>query len=189
MSLYKNKYRIESTRLRSWDYASNGYYFITICTKNRECFFGKIANGKMEFSNIGNIAKKYWQEIPKHFPFVKLDKFIVIPDHIHGIIIIDKPTKPQNVTTAFSGRDAFDGRDARSCVSTGKTNISNKFGPQSGNIASIIRGFKIGVTKYGGNNNIYFGWQPRFHDHVIRNRQDLYRIQKYIQNNPYNWRG
>ena len=89
MSLYKDKYRVESIRLKNWDYTFNGYYFITICTKNKECYFGEIIDDKMILSEIGKIAHKYWQEIPKHFPFAQLDKFVIMPNHMHGIIIID----------------------------------------------------------------------------------------------------
>ena len=87
---YKNKYRIKSARLPNWDYGSNGMYFITICTQNRVHFFGKIINKKMQLNEIGEMAEKYWNEIPQHFPFVKLDAFVVMPNHIHGILIIDK---------------------------------------------------------------------------------------------------
>jgi len=88
MSLYKNRYRIESTRMKDWDYSSNGYYFITICTKYRKHLFGEINNGRMILSEIGGIAFQYWQEIPNHFLSVQLDKFEIMPDHMHGIIII-----------------------------------------------------------------------------------------------------
>ncbi len=102
MTLYKNKYRVESARLPSWDYAANGYYFITICTQNRECWFGSISEGKMKLSAIGGVAQKCWQDIPKHFPFVQLDAFVIMPNHIHGIIIINKPDENvSNVETQY----------------------------------------------------------------------------------------
>ncbi|WP_298396842.1 transposase [Flavobacterium sp.] len=87
---FKNKYRIPSTRLQTWDYSSNGAYFITICTKNREHFFGNIQNGIMQLSEIGILAKQYWMEIPNHFPFIELGNFVVMPNHVHGILIINK---------------------------------------------------------------------------------------------------
>lgn len=90
VDLFRNKYRVSSTRLQTHDYSSNGYYFLTICTKNRENYFGEIVNNKMQLSKIGKTAKKFWREIPKHFPFVKLDEFVVMPNHVHGIIIINK---------------------------------------------------------------------------------------------------
>ena len=87
---FQNKYRIESTRLQKWDYGWNASYFITICTKKRKHYFGEIQNGEMLLSEIGIIAQKYWYEIPEHFPFVILDEFKVMPNHIHGIITINK---------------------------------------------------------------------------------------------------
>ncbi len=84
--LYRNKYRIDSTRLKGWDYSSPGYYFITICTKDRECFFGEIIKEKMYLSEIGEIAHRYWAEIPNHFNNVVLDEFVIMPNHVHGII-------------------------------------------------------------------------------------------------------
>ena len=89
-NLFKNKYRIRSTRLQNWDYSSNGNYFITICTKNRHHYFGKIIDGKMQLSDIGIIAERYWNEIPNHFSCVILDEFIIMPNHIHGILVIEK---------------------------------------------------------------------------------------------------
>ena len=86
---YQNKYRIQSSRLQNWDYGWNAVYFITICTNNRECYFGEIVDGKMKLSNIGEIANVFWYEIPSHFQFVKLDAFVVMPNHIHGILILN----------------------------------------------------------------------------------------------------
>ncbi len=97
---FQNKYRIPSARLKNWDYGSDAIYFVTICTANRECYFGEIVETQnlaspyqMEYSELGKIANQCWIEIPKHFPFVILDKFVVMPNHVHGIIIIDKPMK------------------------------------------------------------------------------------------------
>ena len=88
---FQNKYRISSARLQNWDYGSDAAYFVTICTQNREHYFGEIFNGVMQLSEIGEMANKFWLEIPNHFPFVELDEFVVMPNHVHGIIIINKP--------------------------------------------------------------------------------------------------
>lgn len=157
-------------RLKDYDYSSDGFYFVTICTEDREEYFGRIKNYKTWLSQMGQIAQKYWLEIPDHFPFVKLDEFVVMPNHIHGIIVIDNSVGTQNF--AFLQIE---------------NEYQNKFGPQSKNLSSIIRGFKIGVTKYAKNNNIYFAWQSRFHDHIIRNEQELNRIRHYIILNPEKW--
>ena len=87
---FQNKYRIPSARLQNWDYSSNGAYFITICTQNREHYFGEIKDAAMQISTIGQLAEQYWKEIPNHFPFVELGNFVVMPNHIHGILIINK---------------------------------------------------------------------------------------------------
>ena len=86
---FKNKYRIDSARLREFDYSADGYYFVTICTKNHRHYFGEIVDGEMRLSEAGKIAQKCWAEIPEHFPFVKLDESVVMPNHIHGVTIID----------------------------------------------------------------------------------------------------
>jgi len=93
---FRNKYRIPSNRLKNWDYGSNSAYFITICTKNREHFFGEIQNGKMQLNELGKNAFQFWMEIPNHFPFIELGNFVVMPNHTHGILIIDKPVEMPN---------------------------------------------------------------------------------------------
>lgn len=157
-------------RLQGFDYGSNGGYFITINTKHREQFFGKIKNGIMELSEIGCIAWKCWYEIPKYYPFVILDEFVAMPDHVHAVLLINKQ-RPKNFVAPHRQN----------------TNISNKFGPQSKNLAAIIRGFKIGVTKNARETKPDFEWQTRFHDHIIRNEDELNRIRQYIKDNPKNW--
>lgn len=94
---FRNKYRISSARLRNWDYGSNAIYFVTICTQNREHYFGEIADGQMNLSETGKMANRFWFEIPNHFPFVQLGEFVVMPNHVHGIIIIDKPINSRNI--------------------------------------------------------------------------------------------
>ena len=178
---YQNKYRIDSTRLQNWDYRSNAMYFITICTKNRNHFFGEISDGKIKLSKIGIIANKYWLEIPNHFPFVKLDAFVVMPNHIHGIIIIDKPNS--NDSDAQNIVETQNIKETQNIAS-----LRNKFGPQSKNLASIMRGYKIGVTKDAKTNDPNWAWQPLYYDHIIRNNKSFKRIKKYIFENPQKWK-
>ena len=183
---FQNKYRIKSARLRNWDYGWNAAYFVTICTQDRVCFFGYVVNGDMVLNEIGKIANDCWMEIPEHFPFVKLGNHVVMPNHVHGIVVIDKPDDKRN-----------DGQNDRYTVETqnfaslppssSSPSSKNQFGPQSKNLASIIRGFKIGVTKNARLINPDFAWQPRFHDHIIRNDESFQRISEYIKNNPANW--
>ncbi len=169
---FKNKYRIPSARASFWNYGWNAAYFVTICTKNRVCWFGDVVNGVMELSPMGHIANSCWYQIPRHFPFVELGEHIIMPNHVHGVIIINKPD---------------DGRDDGCDGDDGLPSTQNQFGPQSKNLASIIRGFKIGVTKNARKINSVFAWQPRYHDHIIRNNRSFENISNYIVNNPKNW--
>jgi len=172
--LFKNRYRSETARLKGWDYGWNAAYFVTICTQNRKHYFGQIVNHEMVLSNIGVMAEKYWNEIPEHFPFVRLGSSIIMPNHVHGIITIEKTdtVATQNIASPHENHK----------------NQGNKFEPQSQNLGSIIRGFKTGVKKYATINKIEFAWQPRYYDHIIRDDESFQRIEQYIINNPVNWK-
>jgi len=174
---FKNKYIIEPARLKNWDYAKSAAYFVTICTTNRKHFFGKIENEAMMPSEIGSIVEQEWLKTPEIRPDMNLElgEFVVMPNHFHGII--------------FIGDNEYNCRDAMHRVSTDKTDdiYKNEFGPQSKNVSSIIRGFKSAVTIQARKINPDFGWQTRFHDHVIRNSKSYNAISHYIIANPKNW--
>ncbi len=199
---FQGRYRINTTRLRYWDYGLNAAYFVTICTRNHEHYFGEIKNGIMHLTEIGQIARDYWKAIPQHYPFVKLGKYIIMPNHVHGIII-DKQdeinivethenashTHPKNrndITVETHNHASLRQRRQPPGLPTGK--LANQFGPQSRNLAAIIRGFKSAVKKYATLHGIPFAWQSRYYDHIIRNEQSFYRISEYIKNNPLNWK-
>lgn len=173
--LYKGKNRIESIRLKEWDYSSVGYYFVTICTRNRECIFGSIAEDKIKLTGIGKIANRYWLEIPEHFQNVKLDEYIIMPNHLHGIVMIENQNK----------KDTYNCRDGINAVSTDKQNPMRA----KHSLFKIIRWYK-GRCTYEINkmqNRIRFTWQSGFYDHVIRNEESLLKIREYIHNNPLKW--
>ncbi len=174
---YKNKYRIESIRLRYWNYGWNAAYFVTIYTKNRHYYFGNVKNGKMVLTEIGQIAQDFWEAIPEHFPFVQLGEYVIMPNHVHGIIIINKPV--DTVETHVHASPPPQPQPDKPV---------NQFGPQSGNLASIIRGYKSAVKKHVTLHGIDFAWQPRYYDHIIRDEKSFYQISKYIKNNPINWK-
>lgn len=121
---YKNKYRIPSARLQTWDYGWNAAYFVTICTYKRKHFFGKIINGKMHLSEFGKIAHTYWNSIPEHFPFIELGEFIAMPDHIHGIIIINKSGNAAGSKMAAADNDTPVQNDS-AAVQTPKLGVSS----------------------------------------------------------------
>lgn len=197
---YQNKYRIPSARMKNWDYGSNGAYFITICTQNREHFFGDFMDSEFITSEIGTLAEKYWMEIPQHFPYIELGNFVVMPNHVHGILIIDKnvvETLHCNVSENESPVQTLHCpvQTLQSPVQTLQCNVStnkNKqmanISPKSGTISAIMRSYKSVVTKNARFIHADFGWQPRFHDHIIRNAPEWERIQTYIENNPMNWK-
>jgi REP element-mobilizing transposase RayT len=182
---FQNKYRIPSARLQSWDYRSSAPYFVTICTAQRKCFFGTIRNGEMNLSDIGEIVVDEWKRTPVIRPDMNLimDVFVVMPDHCHGIIFIGKNRYNRNMNNINDGG----GRDAMHGAPTYGLNTKNKFGPQVKNLASIIRGFKSAVTVNARKINPDFAWQPRFHDHIIKDDRSYERIRKYIIDNPKNW--
>jgi len=180
MSLFRNKYRNESLRLQHWNYASAGLYFITLCTKDRKHFFGKIGydeNGAAcaHLSAIGEIVKSEWLKTFEMRPDMNLwmGEFIIMPDHFHAVIGIgdnefNKTVGPRPTDPSVPDRQ-------------------NQFGPQSKNLASVVRGFKIGVTRDARMIQPEFAWQPLFYEHIIRHEGAFDRISNYIRNNPAKW--
>lgn len=178
---YKNKYRIPSARLQSWDYGNNGAYFITICTQHREHYFGEIVGNEMQLNEIGNLAQQYWAEIPKQFPFIELENFVVMPNHIHGVLIINNGSvlSPPPVET----------RLIASLPVKPPGGITGDKNPMfHENISRVIRWYKGRCTFEIRKIHSDFSWQSRFHDHIIRNDESFERIQDYISNNPLNWK-
>ncbi len=163
---YKNKYRIESIRKPGWDYNSPGSYFITINEKNRRCVFGGIQKGIMKYSMAGKYAEECWKEIPVHFPHASLGSYVIMPDHMHGIINLgDHPDL---------------GRARRPGMS--------KVSPASGSLPSILRSYKRAVGLLVRRDVPGFEWQSRFHDRIIPDAKAYDRITKYIENNIKNWK-
>jgi REP element-mobilizing transposase RayT len=148
-------------RLREFDYSSPNAYFITVCVKNFEPLLGWVKNGICGLSEIGNDVALRLQTIPVLNPNIILDEFIVMPNHFHAILIITKN----------------DGNY-----------IGNQFQkPRSGSVSIIINAVKGATSKWCRLHNYKFEWQPKFHDHVIRNAEEYQVIKNYISNNPSNW--
>ena len=193
MQKYRNKYRIKSTRLQNWDYGWKGAYFITICTHNREHYFGEIINNNMVLSEIGKIAKSEWIKTFKIRVEMNLEmgEYVIMPNHIHGIIIIgdNEYNSQQCIGRGAMHRVSTDNNHRVSADNNHRVSADNKFGPQSKNLASIIRGYKSSVTTYAHKNGFDdFAWQSLFYDHIIRNEKSFNKISEYIINNPMNWK-
>lgn len=168
MTKFKNTFRIETARLKNWDYTSPWWYFITTCTKEHKEYFGKIENHKMYLNALGRIVEEEWIKTKTLRNNIELDYFVVMPNHFHGILIINES------------------RDVARNVST--ENKFSKLAPKAGSLSTIIRSFKSSVTK-----NIHefgrldFAWQARFFDRIIRNENELFNIRRYIEQNPLKW--
>lgn len=190
---FQNRYRIPSTRMQNWDYRWNASYFVTICTHNREHYFGKIVDRKMQLSAIGIIADVLWHEIKNHSKNVELDAFVVMPNHVHGILVLNNGDNGDG-----DNRDDADGVgvDVETLHATSLSNQpiqppTNEFyssiSPKPGSVSTIIRSYKSAVTKHAHRLGFNFEWQTRFHDHIIRDNESYQRIKTYIIENPLKW--
>ena len=206
MNLYQNKYRIPSARLPNWDYRNAGAYFITICTQNREHFFGEINDGKMNYSALGGIADVLWYDLKNRFPYVELGEFVVMPNHIHGILILNNDNPLHDITdnqqklsihdSLYNSVDSVETLHATSLQpqQPQQSPIDNKneqmanISPKSGSVSTIIRSYKSAVTFHVRRLGWEFAWQTRFYDHIIRNDDDFIKITEYIINNPKKWK-
>lgn len=148
-----------SIRLRRHDYSGRGVYFVTILTQNRRRLFGTVVNERMALSEAGRIAARCWQEIPQHFPNVSLDAWVVMPDHVHGILVIQADGHGGTIP----GKNCPHG--------TART------------IGSMVRGFKIGVTKALGESP----WHRNYHEMILWDARVLETVRAYIRNNPAQW--
>lgn len=174
-----------SIRLQGYDYSQNGAYFITLCTQDRKPIFGKIVNGEMQLSPFGIIVRDEWLKTAEMRKNIEMDEFIVMPNHFHGIIVIDDRDWDNNRTGTLQR------------APTEKAPTIEKFGkPTSNTIPTIIRGFKAAVTKQINTIQINAGvynkperiWQKNYYEHVIRNETSLNKIREYIMSNPLNWK-
>jgi len=148
-------------RLKHYDYSENGYYFVTICTYNRECFFGEIVEEEMVLNRCGEIVNEQWLWLDEQYPYVRLDEYCIMPNHFHGILIID-----------------------RSTVGNGRDRSLQKIKP----LYELIGVFKTRSSKFIHRKGLKdFKWQKSFYDHIIRNEVSLRKIRNYIQTNPVTW--
>lgn len=176
MTLYKDKYRVESARLKGWDYSAVGYYFVTICTRDRLCTLGNVVDGVMWLSPVGKIVAEEWQKTALIRENVNLDEWVVMPNHLHGIVVIhENETFHRNVSTESKlCRDA----------PVGRLPVTRLY---KGSLGSIIGQFKSVCTKRIWAAGHDFAWQSRFHDEIIRNENMLDKVREYICNNPLKW--
>ena len=200
MAKFRNKYRIESNRMPYWDYAGKGMYFITFVTQNRVCNLGEIQkiDGKavVVLSDFGKIVKSEWLKSFEIRDELFCDEYIIMPNHLHAIVILKKMKNNKNKTGGMDGYPDYHGYHGYHVETHGRASLLFRK-PQS--ISSFIAGFKsvvnskiddyideknLNIPKYNRNNHFF---QPNYYDHIIRNKKEYYRIKNYIINNPDNW--
>jgi REP element-mobilizing transposase RayT len=209
MTKYKNKFRVESARLKDWDYSIPWWYFVTINTKNHIPFFGKIINSRMLLNDFGKEVAILWQKTAELRQMVDLDYYVIMPNHIHGIIIINGSEVETHRVRL--GNDKIYSNYNRVCLVNNQVRLTDdQLDPIEKNISTtrnsalpiinipphitsnclsnIVKGFKSSVTKIAREMGCTdFGWQSRFYDRIIRNEKELFNIRCYIEQNPCRW--
>lgn len=165
MTLFQDKYRIENIRRQNWDYSAPGLYFVTICTRQRRMYLGTIENFAAKLSAIGEFAQQEWQAIPGRFKNVNLDEFVIMPNHLHGVIKISGQWQPKL---------------RRNDIGNRLSDVS----PRSGSLSHIIRCYKGGVTYWCKQQGFGFGWQTGFHDRIIRGPKSLEAVPRIYSKEP-----
>ena len=187
--LFQNQYRVSSARAGWHDY-NGGMYFVTICTKDKEYYFGKIVDGDvnhfcrdrarsvstkgptMILSRIGEYAEEQIRKVTFHYPYAEIPLWVIMPNHIHAVVIIDGKKTPH---------------ERRMIVETGRAPSLQKTDDMKGWLSITMGGLKSSITKFANKNNIPFAWQPRFYDRIIRNTNEMNNIAKYIEENVAKW--
>ena len=173
-----------SIRIKEYDYSREGLYFITICTFNHACLFGHIDNGDMAMTEYGNIVYNEWLQTGEMRKNIILNEFVVMPNHIHGIIEINDSTRRGTMPRALVHRETKR-QGTKHCAPT------EQFGkPTSNTIPTIVRGYKSTVTKQINTIRKTPGqpvWQRSYYEHIIRNEKSYNRISEYIRYNPEKW--
>jgi len=194
--MFENRYRVESSRLADWDYSSRGWYFVTLCTKGKKCSLGRAVDGQIILSDAGAIAEAEIKSVATHYENVIIDRFVVMPSHVHAIVVIEGdhvycPNPPENgepsALLSVLCNERHDNRqevaragDAASRVSTG--------GIQARSLANVVGGYKAGVSRICHAKGISgFAWQARFYDHILRSNASVNAVREYIDHNPQNW--
>ena len=186
---FLGKYRMPSVRLQG-DYYSSGLYFVTICTEERNCFFGNIVregeqyDAVMRLSSIGQYAVEQLQKVRDHYPYAEIPLFVVMPNHIHAIVNI-------NDFSAETGHAFETGHELKKETGHAPSLQGNvemqRISHRKGKLSIVIGGIKSAISRYANAHNITFGWQARFHDRIIRNHQELNNVAAYIEQNVSRW--
>ena len=180
MDRFQNKYRILSARA-AWHAYGGGIYFVTLCTAGRIHYFGEIKDAEMHLSTVGEIAAKNFADVSTHYPYAEIPLFVIMPNHIHAVVIIDESrisVGAETLSGAVEKRCA-----ALSCDILEMTDISH----MQGRLSIVLGGLKSAITKAARQEKVSFAWQLRFYDRIIRNVEEMNRIAEYIEHNVIRW--
>lgn len=188
-------YRGPDRKLNRWqgyNYSMPGQYYITICTQKRICCFGEVVDENMVLNDLGKIVKKQWLWLPENFDYIKLDEWVIMPNHLHGIIEIKNENYYGLTGNGMTVGNGLNGKIFGNGCTVGNVLERSLHDPDKSKILPLYR--IIGALKttsskliHQNQNNIYFQWQKSFHDRVIRNEDELNNIRYYIQQNPAKW--
>ena len=197
--LFQNHYRIASSRAL-WHNYNGGIYFVTICTKGREHYFGEIscwnsdvAEPFMNLTIIGQYANAQFRDVTNHYPYAEIPLWVVMPNHIHAVVIIEGNEIPYdnrmgepmngNIVETMCTSSLREKRWKHNDIDVKMQNVSL----HRGKLSTAIGGLKRAISRYAHENAIPFAWQPRFHDRIIRNTDEMNRIAEYIEHNVAKW--
>ncbi len=193
----KSKHNRQSIRLKGYDYSQEGFYFITICTQNRECVFGRIVDGEMILNDFGQMVQNEWLNTEQLRPNIKCHAFVVMPDHFHCVLEIVNSYSKEDYTVV----GAYCNTPPQVCNIIQPRHDCNKptqkddsesitFKSPSQTIGAIIRGFKGATTKQiniARNSPSQKVWQRGYWDRIIRTQREFDNVERYIENNPKTW--
>lgn len=188
-----DRFRRRSIRLKGYDYAQAGAYFVTICTHERADLFGDVVHGVMEPNAMGNIVQRCWDAIPEHMPMVELDEFTVMPNHMHGIIVITDGAAPHGSMAGDGSVGAGNFPPLPMPGSPAPTDVPPWIMPVmvKNSLGHIMQTFKSAVSRQAVRDGLMLRgtpiWQRGYYEHIIRTAADHDRIAQYIAENPANW--
>jgi REP element-mobilizing transposase RayT len=173
------KHHRRSIRVKGYDYSQEGAYYVTIVTYQRDCLFGEIKDEEMHLNDFGKIADECWRSIPGHFPFVELGAYVVMPNHMHGIILITDDHGTATNLSPFVGATQW----------VAPTTPGNRpRGPKPKSLGAIIGSYKSAVSSRIKKEYTAAGiWQRNYYEHIIRDEKDLQNKTDYIEANPSLW--
>jgi len=165
------KHHRKSIRIKGYDYSSEGAYYVTIVTYHRDCLFGEIINKEMILNDLGKIADECWRSIPEHFPNVELGAYVIMPNHVHGIIVITDNGRGAALLRPYDGEEN-----------------PHKINVKPGSLGAIVRSYKSAVSyRINKEYNATGIWQRNYYEHIIRDEKDMQNKSDYIEANPSLW--